>query len=273
VLYLQRRFSDGMFSDEDRGCAEIFVEHLAPLAHGLLERVRRDAANDLTRPYRGRLNVEHVIGSSRALADLFRELELVAPLDVCVLLTGDTGSGKSQIARVIHANSPRAAGPFVEINCAALPEPLMESELFGALAGAHSTATRKLDGKVTVARGGTLFLDEIGDLATIFRFSRGTSRRLHSGLTTSVISNCRPGPFVRWARSIGRATSASSRIESRRRPFVLLRKRCRRSKQIISESRRVRHGRAATKAIRSKKGPAATSGSSCVPHWKRRVGT
>jgi Nif-specific regulatory protein len=166
VLYLQRRFSDGMFSDEDRGCAEIFVEHLAPLAHGLLERVRRDEANDATRAYRARLNLEHVVGSSRALADLFREVELVAPLDVCVLLTGDTGAGKSQIARVIHANSPRASGPFVEINCAALPEPLMESELFGALAGAHSTATRKLDGKVTVARGGTLFLDEIGDLTT-----------------------------------------------------------------------------------------------------------
>jgi Nif-specific regulatory protein len=166
VLYLQRRVVSGMFSDEDRGCAEIFVEHLAPLAHGLLERVRHDGANDPTRPFRSRLKLEHVIGSSRALADLFREVELIAPLDVCVLLSGDTGSGKSQIARVIHANSPRATGPFVEINCAALPEPLMESELFGALPGAHSTATRKIDGKVTVARGGTLFLDEIGELTT-----------------------------------------------------------------------------------------------------------
>jgi len=166
VLYLQRRFSDGMFSDEDRACAEIFVEHLAPLAHGLLDRVRTSAANDPTRAFRARLKLEHVVGTSRALADLFRELELVAPLEVCVLLTGDTGAGKSQIARVIHANSPRASGPFVEINCAALPEPLMESELFGALPGAHSTATRKIDGKVTVARRGTLFLDEIGDLTT-----------------------------------------------------------------------------------------------------------
>lgn len=166
VLYLQRRFSDGMFSDEDRACAQIFVEHLAPLAHGLLDRVRTENANDPTQPYRARLKLDHVVGASRALADLFREIELVAPLEVCVLLTGDTGAGKSQIARIIHANSPRTSGPFVEINCAALPEPLMESELFGALAGAHSTATRKIDGKVTVARRGTLFLDEIGDLTT-----------------------------------------------------------------------------------------------------------
>jgi transcriptional regulator with GAF, ATPase, and Fis domain len=166
VLYLQRRSHEGMFSDEDVACAEIFVEQLAPLAHGLLERLRRSEANDPTRPYRARLDLTHVVGTSQVLADVLRELELVAPLDVSVLLTGDTGSGKSQFARVIHANSPRASGPFVEINCAALPEPLMESELFGALPGAHSTATRKIDGKVTVARGGTLFLDEIAELTT-----------------------------------------------------------------------------------------------------------
>jgi Nif-specific regulatory protein len=167
VLYLQRRSLREMFTEEDRTCAEIFVEHLAPLVNALFDRRRFDGARDATRAFRARMKLEHLIGSSRALSDLLREVELVAPLDVCVLLSGDTGSGKSQIARIIHQNSVRAAGPFVEINCAALPETLMESELFGALPGAHSTASRKMDGKVTAARGGTLFLDEIAELTTM----------------------------------------------------------------------------------------------------------
>ncbi|HVW27056.1 MAG TPA: sigma-54-dependent Fis family transcriptional regulator [Polyangiaceae bacterium] len=166
VLYLQRRSLQHMFSEEDRGCAEIFVEQLAPLAHALFERRRFEGSRDPTTPFRKRLKCDPLVGSSPSLAALLREVELVAPLDVCVLITGDTGVGKSQVARVIHANSARAAGPFVEINCAALPETLLEAELFGALPGAHSTATRKLDGKVTAARGGTLLLDEIGEMTT-----------------------------------------------------------------------------------------------------------
>jgi len=165
VLYLQRRNVQHMFSQEDKACAEIFVEHLSPLVHALFER-RRHTQNDPTRDIRKRLPLDHVVGSSRSLAELLREIELVAPLDVCVMLTGETGAGKTQIARVIHACSARASGPFVEINCAALPETLMESELFGALPGAHSTAARKIEGKVTAARGGTLLLDEIAELTT-----------------------------------------------------------------------------------------------------------
>src|SRR5689334_10476554 len=95
---------------------------------------------------------------------LLKDVSLVAPLEISVLLTGPSGSGKTQIAQVIHRNSPRASGPFVELNCAALPESLVESELFGALPGAHSTANRRVEGKVAAAEGGTLFLDEVGDL-------------------------------------------------------------------------------------------------------------
>src|SRR6185369_1188616 len=73
-------------------------------------------------------------------------------------------TGKTALARALHESSPRARGPFVELNCAALPEALFESELFGAEKGAHSTATRRMEGKVDAAKGGTLFLDEVGEI-------------------------------------------------------------------------------------------------------------
>jgi Nif-specific regulatory protein len=105
-----------------------------------------------------------VVGRSSALANAFQQAALVAPLDVNVLLTGESGTGKNLLARVIHDNGPRSTAPFVELNCAALPESLIESELFGALRGAHSTAQRSVEGKVAAAKGGTLFLDEIGEI-------------------------------------------------------------------------------------------------------------
>jgi Nif-specific regulatory protein len=163
VLYLQRREGAGPFSAEDREKAEMFARHLAPLADRLLVRQQRDP--DPTAPFRETLRLESVVGRSHALAALLRQVSLVAPLDINVLLTGDSGTGKSQIARVIHDNGPRAGHPFVELNCAALPEGLIESELFGALPGAHSTAAHRVEGKVAAAECGTLFLDEIGDLS------------------------------------------------------------------------------------------------------------
>src|SRR5215467_15148188 len=101
---------------------------------------------------------------SRALAQLLQSASHVAPLDVDVLITGPSGTGKSMLARAIHLNSPRSSGPFVELNCAAIPEALIENELFGAERGAHSTAMRKVTGKVSAAQGGTLFLDEVAEL-------------------------------------------------------------------------------------------------------------
>jgi Nif-specific regulatory protein len=163
VLYLQGSHGDRPFADDERATAELFARHLAPLADRLLVREQHD--HDPTHAFRTTLRLDGVIGRSPALAALFRQVALVAPLDVSVLLTGDSGTGKSQIARVIHDNGPRAGHPFVDLNCAALPDTLIESELFGALPGAHSTATRRIEGKVAAAEGGTLFLDEVGDLS------------------------------------------------------------------------------------------------------------
>jgi Nif-specific regulatory protein len=163
VLYLQGHAGAEPFSAHDRTTVELFARCLAPLAERLVSRHRHRV--DPTLDVRERIHCDGVIGRSGALAALLEQVALVAPLDVSVLLTGESGTGKSQLARVLHENSPRARGPFVELNCGALPEPLIESELFGALPGAHSTAVRRIEGKVAAADKGTLLLDEIGDLA------------------------------------------------------------------------------------------------------------
>jgi Nif-specific regulatory protein len=165
VVYLQGRQRPGLFTPQDEERAELLARHLAPLADGLVARRRQSDADDATRPLRERYRMEGVVGRSRALARALEEALLAAPLDVNVLLTGESGTGKSQLARVIHDNSPRHLGPFVELNCATLPQNLVESELFGAIKGSHSEARTDTEGKVAAATGGTLFLDEIGELS------------------------------------------------------------------------------------------------------------
>ncbi len=162
VIYLQGRDQPGPFGEADSRLLEDFARQVAPYAQRLLE---QETAADPTLPFRRRLQgLEHLAGRSEALAALFNHVVLVSPLDVTVLLEGPSGSGKTALARAIHANSPRAAGPFLELNCAAIPSELVESELFGAEKGAHSTADRRTSGKVAAAAGGTLFLDEVGEL-------------------------------------------------------------------------------------------------------------
>jgi transcriptional regulator with GAF, ATPase, and Fis domain len=164
VLYLQGAATCNLFSEEDRARAELFARLLSPLVDRLLAEDRGRRATDPTRPLRETLRLPGVVGRSAALAAILKQVALVAPLDINVLLTGESGTGKSQLARVIHDNGPRAGHPFVEVNCGALPETLMESELFGAMPGAHSTAAHRIEGKVAAAEHGTLFLDEISDL-------------------------------------------------------------------------------------------------------------
>ena len=105
-----------------------------------------------------------VLGVSSRMKEIARLLELVAPADATVLLLGETGTGKELVAQAIHLNSRRRQGPFIVVNCAALPETLLESELFGHEKGAFTGATSKKEGRFLLAHQGTLVLDEIGEL-------------------------------------------------------------------------------------------------------------
>src|SRR5438876_9384342 len=106
-----------------------------------------------------------IVGASAAIAALIESIRRVAPSQGRVLVTGENGSGKELVAHAIHRLSRRAAGPFVKINCAAIPKDLVESELFGYERGAFSGALQAKKGRLELADGGTLFLDEIGDLS------------------------------------------------------------------------------------------------------------
>ncbi|MFT7110162.1 MAG: two-component system response regulator HydG, partial [Psychrobacter glaciei] len=105
-----------------------------------------------------------MIGSCPPMQDLFKKIGKVSPTDATVLILGESGTGKELVARAIHEQSPRADNPMISVNCAAIPETLIESELFGHEKGAFTGATSVRQGLVEAADGGTLFLDEIGEL-------------------------------------------------------------------------------------------------------------
>jgi len=110
------------------------------------------------------LRFGEILGACPAMQEIFRKVEKVAATEISVLLTGETGTGKELIAREIHTRSPRSGGPFIAINCGAIPAELLESELFGHVRGAFTGAVATRPGKFHAAAGGTLFLDEVGEM-------------------------------------------------------------------------------------------------------------
>src|SRR4029077_15284116 len=114
---------------------------------------------------RERYDFSHIIGNSGPMRRVYEQIAQVAHTNTTVLIRGESGTGKELIAHAIHYNSPRAKKPFVKVNCAALPEALIESELFGYEKGAFTDAHALKKGRFELAEGGTLFLDEIGDMS------------------------------------------------------------------------------------------------------------
>jgi len=125
-----------------------------------------------------------IVGSSKAIKQVIERIEKVAPTEARVLVTGENGTGKELVARAIHALSPRAEGPFVEVNCAAIPTELIESELFGHVKGSFTGAIADRPGKFELADGGTLFLDEIADMSASAQAK--VLRALQDGVITRV---------------------------------------------------------------------------------------
>ncbi len=166
VIYLDNRQLAGAFEESTGSMLAQFAELISLAVHKALERRRLLARQ---RELRSELSAQRgygtLLGRCAAMQQLFKLIEKVAPSDSPVLITGETGSGKELVARELHRQSLRQDQEFVALNCAALPENLLESELFGHEKGAFTGADRRRRGQVEVAEGGTLFLDEIAEMS------------------------------------------------------------------------------------------------------------
>ena len=123
----------------------------------------------LQKKIQGDYDIENIVGRSQRIKDVFADVHQAAPGSATVLLRGESGTGKEAVAHAVHYLSARAKGPFVKVNCAAMPETLLESELFGHEKGSFTGATSERKGRFEMANGGTLFLDEIGDITPSFQ--------------------------------------------------------------------------------------------------------
>ncbi|MBI3821047.1 MAG: sigma 54-interacting transcriptional regulator, partial [Planctomycetes bacterium] len=151
------------FSNENLEFTIAVAKHLALVMGQML---RQDSLQAENRSLREQLQVESdIIGSSPAIKNILEQVGRVAPTNATVLIRGESGSGKELVARAIHFSSPRKEGPFICLNCAAITETLLESELFGHERGAFTGATEKKIGKFEASDHGTIFLDEIGEMA------------------------------------------------------------------------------------------------------------
>lgn len=164
LIYLGNDRVANLFDPRALDVLSIFAAQAALILQNalLLESLRTDNAS-LEKKLKDQ-RFGDIIGSCASMMEVFRKVQKVSPTDISVLITGETGTGKELIAREIHNRSSRASGPFVVINCGAIPENLMESELFGHVRGAFTGAVATREGKFQAANKGTLFLDEIGEL-------------------------------------------------------------------------------------------------------------
>ncbi len=142
------------------------IDEMRIVIRRALEKARlQQEVRELRERVEGKKGLQNIVGKSKALQGVFEVIQTVVDNDVTVLITGESGTGKELIAEAIHYNSPRRASPLVKLSCVAIPETLLESELFGYEKGAFTGATKRKLGKFELADGGTLFLDEIGDMS------------------------------------------------------------------------------------------------------------
>ncbi|MCA9545964.1 MAG: sigma 54-interacting transcriptional regulator, partial [Myxococcales bacterium] len=164
LIYLGNDNVVNLFEADTLDMLTVFASQAAMLLQHALQRQALQNDNERLRATLEGLKFGDIIGSCDAMLEVFAKVEKVATTNINVLVTGETGTGKELIAREIHRRSPRADGPFVAVNCGAIPENLLESELFGHRRGAFTGAVEHKMGSFQAADGGTLFLDEIGDL-------------------------------------------------------------------------------------------------------------
>jgi Nif-specific regulatory protein len=170
AVYLDRRNREKPFDENDLSFLLSFARQIVRgiLTSGEFSSLREMLVSDASMQFgdlRAQFSCPDIIGSGRRLFEVLRIAHKIAPTDAPVILLGENGTGKDLLAHAIHANSRRSAGPFVTINCGAIPADLLESELFGYEPGAFTGAVKAKPGKLEMADGGTIFFDEIAELS------------------------------------------------------------------------------------------------------------
>ncbi len=164
VLYLGNDNVRNLFAQTDLALLEVFASQAAVILHAAIRLDELVLVNKNLRDQLRTTGQGNILGASAPMKEVFRMLKRVGPSDLSVLVLGETGTGKELVAKELHRLSPRAAKPFISINCGAIPEHLLESELFGYKRGAFTGAIADKVGKFEAADGGTIFLDEIGEM-------------------------------------------------------------------------------------------------------------
>ena len=164
VLYLGNDAITGLFTEGDLALLQVWAAQASVTVHAALLLNQLKTTNKNLKEQLRRTAQGDIIGTSAPMKGVFKMIRRIAPTDISALVLGETGTGKELVAKEIHRLSPRSRGPFVSINCGAIPENLLESELFGHKKGSFTGAISDKTGKFEQADGGTLFLDEIGEM-------------------------------------------------------------------------------------------------------------